>query len=235
MNPGFLLAEDAAMKARFSGITVSDDRKQQRPVKVFFRYPEGETEKEYPFITIEHLGISHARNLQHSEQEYIFDPSASSASVDTVRSLHYFPSEFDRDALENEYANTAGVVRARSFIPVNLVYQVATHTRSALHDRQLTSKILRIIAPYRQSYILVPEDGTSRRLDMLNWFNSDLLDQEAGYRKRIFRKVYTIQMNAELPASELVEAPQVSSVIGTINNSNNTDRHVPYSTISEAF
>lgn len=235
MNPGFLLAEDAAIKARFSGITVSDDRKAQRPVKVFFRYPDGETEKEYPFITIEHLGISHARNLQHSEQDYFFNPSASSASVNSVTSLHYFPSELDRESLENEYANSAAFVRARSFIPVNLVYQIATYTRSALHDRQLTSKILRIIAPYRQSYILIPEDGTSRRLDMLSWANSDLLDQEAGYRKRIFRKVYTIQMNAELPSSELVEVPQASSVVGTINNSNNTDRNVPYSTVSEAF
>lgn len=235
MNPGFLLAEDAAVKARFSGITVSDDRKQQRPVKVFFRYPEGETEKEYPFITIEHLGISHARNLQHSEQDYIFYSNTSSASLDPVRSVDYFPSEMNREDLENEYNSVGSLARVRSFIPVNLIYQIATYTRSALHDRQLTSKILRLIAPYRQSYILIPEDGTSRRLDMLSWNNSDLLDQEAAYRKRIFRKVYTIQMNAELPASEIIETPQVSSVIGNINSSNNTDRHVPYSTISEAF
>ena len=49
---GFLLAEDEALKQHLSGITVTDDRNEHRPVKVFFRYPEGETEKHYPFITI---------------------------------------------------------------------------------------------------------------------------------------------------------------------------------------
>ena len=232
MNPGFLLAEDAAVKARFTGITVSDDRKVSRPVKVFFRYPEGETEKEFPFITVENIGLSHARNLQHSEQTYYYNPSS---SEETVTSLNYWPSEHDRDWLVANDGDGLGYLSAESFVPVYLTYQIATYSRSALHDRQLTSSILKYVAPFRRGSIYVSEDDTVRRFDMLGWTNADVLDQESGYRKRIFRKVYTIQMTSELPTSELVNVKRATSVIGTINNANNSDTRVPYATFSEEF
>jgi len=67
MKTGFLFAEDEAIKLQVSGLTVTDDRDAQRPVQVFFRYPEGETERHYPFITIELIDVVHAKNRQHSE------------------------------------------------------------------------------------------------------------------------------------------------------------------------
>ncbi|NDC89491.1 MAG: hypothetical protein EB075_11945, partial [Bacteroidetes bacterium] len=56
-NTGFTLAEDAALKQRLSALTVSDDRDMRRPIKTFFRYPDAETEKTYPFATIELIDI----------------------------------------------------------------------------------------------------------------------------------------------------------------------------------
>ena len=53
MRTGFLLAEDEALKNLFRNLTVTDDRDNAREVQVFFRYPEGETERSYPFITLE--------------------------------------------------------------------------------------------------------------------------------------------------------------------------------------
>jgi hypothetical protein len=76
-NKGFLLAEDAAVKNRFSNLTVSDDRNQDRQVQVFFRYPEGETEKAYPFITVEMIGMSHDTRRQLSETTYYYRVRAS--------------------------------------------------------------------------------------------------------------------------------------------------------------
>jgi len=55
---GFLLAEDQALKVKLSGIQLSDDRDATRDVQVFFRYPEGETEKKYPFITLELMDVT---------------------------------------------------------------------------------------------------------------------------------------------------------------------------------
>ena len=54
-----------------------------------------------------------------------------------------------------------------------------------------------------------------RRLDLLDWTTADLLDPEAGYRKRIFRKVYTIQMSAEIPSSVLIGRQAVTTVVGS--------------------
>lgn len=233
-HPGFLLAEDAAVKSRFSNISVSDDRESTRIADVFFRYPEGEKEKKYPFITIENVGIVHETRLQHSEQQYYYINNSASASVSNPAFITYFPSEMAEDELSESLEN--GVyISMDSFVPVTLIYQVATYARSALHDRQLTAKILRRVVPFRRGFIDVPEDGTIRRFDLISWNNSDLLDGEAGYRKRIFRKVYTIHMSAEIPASDITLVKRVESVVGTIKNTNNTDSSVFTAPFSEVF
>lgn len=234
MPAGFLLAEDAAVKARFSTITVSDDRNGVRPVSVFFRYPDGETEKHYPFITIELVDLVHDRSKQLSETEYYYFGSDNSASVNNT--IDYYPSEMTSADLDSQLEDAGGgVLKMESFVPVTLLYQISTYTRSALHDRQLTSKILRRVAPFRRGFIEVPEDGTIRRFDLLGWTSADLLDQEAGYRKRVFRKVYTLQMSAELPTSELQAVQQVTTVVGTLTNVDNENPSVFTSPFLEDF
>jgi hypothetical protein len=211
MKQGFLFAEDEAIKKRFSNITVTDDRDAERPVQVFFRYPEGETERKYPFITIELIDIVHAKNRQHSElyldthrpghpNNLDYWPSTSSASSPNVPGFDYF--------------------RTTDFTPVDLLYQVSTFTRSAIHDRQMASQMLANIVPFRYSSIMIEADGTSRRLDLLDWSTADLLDPEAGYRKRIFRKVYTLQMTSEIPTTALLGLKKVSSVSTTLEQTN---------------
>lgn len=232
-NPGFLLAEDAAVKARFSNIAVSDDREATRIAKVFFRYPEGEKEKEYPFITIEHVGLSHNRSLQHSEQTYYYSNDIASASMSPVY-LDYYPSESTAADMAVALGN-GDYLRTESFVPVTLIYQVATYARSALHDRQLSAKILRRVVPFRRGFIEVPEDGTMRRFDLISWVNSDMLDGESGYRKRVFRKIYTIHMSAEIASSDLVQVKQVASVVGNITNADNQSPSVFTTPFSEVF
>lgn len=233
-HPGFLLAEDAAIKARFANISVSDDREPTRVADVFFRYPEGEKEKNYPFITIEHIGLVHNTRLQHSEQHYYYTNSGDSPSAGDPTFISYFPSEMTTAELDAMLSNNS-YLRMDSFVPVTLIYQVSTYARSALHDRQLTSKILRRVAPFRRGFIDVPEDDTVRRFDLISWANSDLLDGEAGYRKRIFRKVYTIHMSAEIPASDIITVKRVESVVGSITNTTNTDSDVPTAPFLEVF
>lgn len=230
MPAGFLLAEDAAVKARFSNITVSDDRENARPVSVFFRYPDGEREKQYPFITVELIDLIHNRSLQLSEtSHYFFGDGHPRNSID------YYPSELNAGGLEDLIEAEGGVIRVDSFVPITLIYQVSTYTRSALHDRQLTSKILRRVAPFRRGFIDIPEDGTIRRFDLMGWTSADLLDQEAGYRKRIFRKVYTLQMSAELPTSDVQAVKQVTTVVGTLTNVDNENPTVFTNPFSEDF
>jgi hypothetical protein len=221
---GFLLAEDEAIKVRLTGITVSDDRNATRPVKVFFRYPEAETERDYPFITIEMLDIVHAKNRQHSENELYYYNTTGGGSVpanvvSAPNRLDYWPSissNFSNFTDKNDYQ----VLMTNEFVPVDLLYQVSTFTRSALHDRYLSSIMLTKIFPFRRGSIHVPADNTDRRLELLDWSTADLLDPEAGYRKRIFRKVYTLQMSAELPSTDVYGSKQATEIVATIDYTN---------------
>ena len=204
---GFLLAEDEAIKVRFSGLTVSDDRDNSRDVQVFFRYPEGETERHYPFITLELIDVVYARNRQHSVSDQYAYKEGDSWAVDNPAVVTYYPSQGPITV-----PTAVKYLKTTEYVPVDLLYQVSTFTRSALHDRQLTAKILYTVAPLRYNSIYIPADGTHRRLDMLDWTTADLLDPEAGYRKRIFRKIYTLQMTAEIPTSEFVGVKQVTQI-----------------------
>ena len=75
-------------------------------------------------------------------------------------------------------------------------------------------------ARLRYGFIDVPEDGTVRRFDLLDWVTADLLDPEAGYRKRIFRKVYTLKMSAEMTTSNLVASKRVATISSSISDTN---------------
>lgn len=218
---GFLLAEDEALKQLLSNVTVYDDRQNARKVQVFFRYPETETERTYPFMTIEMIDLIHARNRQHSEVELVYYNEAGGASApagwqDRPDALTYWPSESaDFSYLTNK--NNYQVLHTHEFVPVDLVYQVSTFARTALHDRQLTSTLLRKVFPFRKSSINIAADGTNRRMELLDWTTADLLDPEAGYRKRIFRKIYTLQIGAELPSSDIYGTQQALSVSTNID------------------
>lgn len=221
MKTGFILAEDEAIKLRFSSLYVIDDRNAHRPVKVFFRYPEGETEREYPFITIELIDVLHATDRQYSDNPIYFDTTHNARFAKHPAFVNYWPSELSAVSASNSYSASAHFMTADPFIPVDLLYQVSIYCRSALHDRQLTSALLSKIVPFRYNSIVIPADNTVRRFDMLDWTNADLLDTESGYRKRIFRKVLTLKMSAEITGQELVqlaETKPVTSISSTISS-----------------
>jgi len=206
VTPGFIRAEDAAIKRRISNIPVTDDRKSQRICDVFFRYPHDVTEKAYPFLTIDLLNVTHASERQESETQY-YTTNDTYGMTDEQgyryrNDLTYYPSTYTHEQLDAMTAKKT-FISTDSFIPVDLLYQVTSYARSQDHDRQITALMLRRISPFRRGFIDIPEDGTIRRFDLLNWSTSNLLDQESAYTKRIFRKVFTLRINAEIPASDL--------------------------------
>jgi len=218
-NPGFTLAEDAALKQRLSSLYVTDDRNTTRSVSTFFRYPDAEAEKVYPFITLELVDIVHARQRQESKQNYYYtnDAGISASLRNSLSNMDYFPSEYDKAGLD-VIVGDSGFISSDEFVPVDLTYQVSTYCRSQRHDRQLTAALLRYVFPFRRGFIEVPEDGTIRRCDILDWRSADLLDQETGYKKRIFRKVITVQINAELPQTDITAVSKVLTVAGTLKD-----------------
>jgi hypothetical protein len=94
--------------------------------------------------------------------------------------------------------------------------------------------MLRRVFPFRRGFIEIPEDGTIRRCDMIDWRQADILDQEAGFNKRVFRKVYTVRINAEIPQRDIYTVKSVSTVDGTIRD-NNSESDVSSTSFSEEF
>lgn len=228
-RPHFLLAEERAIKARLSTISVVDDRSggtgtaTPRVCQVFYRYPERETEDNYPFLTIDLLDIQHNTDAQLSETKYYYTTNTggmSPAQIAQYSEFNYYPGDLtgylDSTGM-SAAAAAGGFITTESFVPVNLVYQITSYARSSSHDRQIVAMMLRRVTPFRRGFIEVPEDGTIRRFDLLDWTKLNVLDQEAAYDKRIFRTVYTMQMNAEIPPADLLGTKQALSVHGVIN------------------
>lgn len=234
-NPGFLLAEDAALKERVSNLSVSDNRNNQRVAQAFFGYPDPEVEHTHPFVTIDLLDINFADYRQHSERNWYYtnDSGMTPAQQAQYTSIDYYPSEQDADDL-SVTAGTDGFLTMEQFVAVDLLYQVTTYARNPIHDRQLHGLMLRRVFPWRRGFIEVPEDGTIRRCDLLDWRSADLIDQDAGHKKRTFRKVYTVRINAEIPQSDIAAIKKVLTVNGTLTE-NNLDSTVLSTSFSEAF
>lgn len=218
-NPGFTLAEDAALKVRLKNLTVSDDDGNPLSVKCFFRWPSGETEKLYPFITIELLDISFSAERAMSEVNYYYASGVglTPQQRETRTSLNYYPSEYTEADLSAQVAGS-GYLKTEQFVPVDLIYQVSTYTRSQRHDRQLTMLMMRRVFPWRRGFIDIPEDGTIRRCELLDWRNVNVLDQETGYKKDVFRKTFTVSISAEIPQSDLIGAKRVAVVDGLLHD-----------------
>lgn len=239
-NPGFTLAEDAALKARLSHIAVTDDANAERIVKCFFRWPTGETEKQYPFITIELIDIQFDPDRAMSEQTFYYANGTGLTPEQQAShtSLYYYPSEMTEADLALDAGGgsgaSAGYLSTESFVPVNLIYQVSTYARSQRHDRQMTMTLLRRVFPMRRGFIEIPEDGTIRRCEIVDWRNVNVLDQETGYKKDIHRKTFTIRITSEIPQADLLGGSRVESVQGLLTD-NNEATDVLSTTFSEDF
>ena len=190
---GFLLAEDEALKQHLSGITVPDVRPgkegQSTKMGVWYRFPEGERQIKYPFATIDMLSI-----------EPRFDLFTSDHSMDPYDT--YWPSTYPGPA-----PLPPGKMgwHIEPFLPFQIVYQVAVHSRSAAHDRYLTSLFTTDVFQPRPWWLMVDADNTYRRTELLSFNAADLAETTESGTKRIFRKVWTISMQAEIPQQPLFE------------------------------
>lgn len=184
----FLINEDEALKQLLGGITVSDQNDNARPVKVYFRLPEPEERQiTYPFITIDLIDIDEETDRSHRG---IVAPEYSVEGYsDPAAGFGAYQGEFP--------------------IPVSLIYQLTTFTRSAWHDRLLSAAMLGNKIPFRYGSLDVPADETVRRLDLLEWQSVDSLDRD---NKRVFRKAYTIAVSSELLPEAMTSVQTVDTV-----------------------
>ena len=189
---GFLLAEEEALKAWLTGITVPTRPGEPGTTRVecYFRYPEGERQISYPFITIDLISIEPNFDLMTStyyqDTKDLYQPSVSPTLP---------PGPFP------------GTVPAvREYLPFNILWQVSTYARSALHDRFLTSIFTTDIIPVRPFFIHTQADDVMRRTERVSFQTADTMETTESGTKRIFRKIYTVQMLAEIPNQVFADA-----------------------------
>lgn len=205
-----ILNEDKAIKAMLQGVKVSDSANALRPVGVWFGQPDMEIRDQvYPYITIDFIGYS--EDFERAHRGMITMP--------------YYPEGVDTGTV-NQDGSGAKQYKTEVPIPVNLDYQITTYARQPRHDRALMAEMLsgqRI--PLRFGLLVVPEDKTVRRMDLLGFSKKDTTDQNG---KRLFSNVYNVRVSAEvLPEAIAQKYPVQTPPLISLNS-----QPTPFSTIN---
>ena len=178
----FLLAEDEALRNLLKEMVVTDQKSASqegptRKVGVWFGQPDQEiTDQKYPYITIDMIDVAEDFSRAHRgkvKPVYIEDPGTIGDDTDYDSDLHSWDIDFP--------------------IPVNIDYQITTYSRQPRHDRQILAQLLYTKIPLRFA-VLMPNDNTVRRLDVLDISKRDIT--ESG--KRLFVNAITVRVSSEI-------------------------------------
>ena len=184
----FLLSEDEALRNLLLGMVVTDQKSTtgagpQRSVKVYFGQPDQELrDQTYPYITIDMIDIAEdttraMRGLV--KPSYFSDPTDMVQGTQDVNEVIYDPELHDWEI--------------HWPIPVSIDYQITTYARQPRHDREILAQILYTKIPMRFA-TLQPDDGTVRRLDLLDISKRDITEQG----KRLFVNAFTVRVSSEI-------------------------------------
>lgn len=188
-----LLAEDAALKTYLAGMTVSDEKNQNRSVKVWYGYPDVEIRsQEFPFAVIELIGIRPANERQHSGNRTDTDFMGTIATSTNITYTYEIPVAYD------------------------LEYQVAAYSRHPLHDRSLTFQLMQKF-PSKYGYLPVPNalatETAYRHMFVESIAKRDMADNVTGSR-RLLNTVYTIRVISEMTPSVAASASSAILSVG---------------------
>ena len=179
----FLLSEDKALRDLLLNLTVTDQKSvneegPQRKVGVWFGQPDQEIRAQsYPYITIDMIDIAEDFSRAHRgkvKPEYMDDPVTGPDG-------------------ETSYDDETQNWQIDYPIPVNIDYQITTYARQPRHDREILAQLMYTKIPLRFG-VLMPDDSTVRRLDVLDISKRDVT--ESG--KRLFVNAITVRVSSEI-------------------------------------
>ena len=176
----FLFAEDKALKSHLQGITVSDLKEPNRPVKVWFGYPDVELRiQEYPYMVIELYDIQPANDRQSSGFWMDDTYRGTVAADDSTTYSYYAPQVYD------------------------LYYQVSSYSRNPRHDRKIIFEMMNKKVPGKYGHLIIPSDngdGTyvARHMFLEGFVKRDTVEDG----RRLFRNVFNIRVVSEMTFSD---------------------------------
>ena len=198
----FVLAEDSALKAHLSGITVSDDKSSNRPVKIWYGFPDVEIRDQlFPYITIDLIDIMPANERQ------TYGLITDTDNLGTITP-------------DANYAYT-------NQIPVayDIIYQITSFSRHPRHDRSIIYQLMtKFPSKYSRLKVFTP-DGTGftiRSMFVDGFVKRDTVEGETGNR-RLLRNVYTVRVVSQMTpdvanavATKLVSTVQINNTTSSI-------------------
>lgn len=176
----FLLSEDKGLRQKLEGMQVQDQRADfegsLRKVGVWFGMPDQEIrDQSYPYLTIDLIDVN--RDFSREMRGVVEAPAY-------LRQNSSLP-------------NTQGV-EVDLPIPVNIDYQITSYARHPRHDRELLSQLVYTKLPLRGG-VLDLDDGTTRRLDVIDIAKRDMVEQG----KRLFMNSVTVRVSSEVAQGTL--------------------------------
>lgn len=177
MGEPFVIAEDNALKTFLQGMTVKDDKNQNRQVKVWFGYPDVEIRtQDFPFVTIDLIDIVPGNDRQTYGYMRDTDYRGTISPVDGYEYTYLTPVAYD------------------------LVYQVTSYSRHPRHDRALIFQLMNKF-PSKYGHLIVPNqlgtENSSRSMFLDGFVKRDAVDSETGNR-RLLRNVLSIRVLSEM-------------------------------------
>lgn len=189
-NTNWVLDEDAALKQKLSGYTVTNyaDGKQL-PIQVYYRLPDAEeVTRTFPHIAIDLVEIN-------------FDPTRAHRAM-------LFRMNYD---LEQATPQTGSILEAYDYpLPWSLHYQLAAYSRNPRHDRQLAMMLYQMFPEQYGSLDMASFDGTVRRADLVDVVRRDTVDQN---QKRLYRNIFTVAVSSEFLLGDVVAIQQVTQAV----------------------
>jgi len=197
----WILNEDAALKAKLTGLSVSDTNAGAgaRPVLCRYRMPEAEfANMTFPLIVIAHQSI-----LKDDEREH----------RGKTRLLYTPESEGAWNSLVEDYSTSPYNVEFP--VPYNINYEVTVYSRKEQHNVELVAQLAQQeLLPARFGYLEIPEDGTVRSLFLEGGPEFESAKDNDG--KRVFRTHYVIRVATEIPPTiaAIASATEIDIAVG---------------------
>jgi hypothetical protein len=191
LDDSFIFAEDAALKAHLQGIVVSDLKDNERPVKVWFGYPDVELRaQEYPYLVIDLYDIQPANDRQSSGMWIDETNRGFSAAESGTTYGYYAPVTYD------------------------LFYQVTSYSRHPRHDRAIMLNMLNQKIPGKYGHLMVPQHNgdpdVARHMFLEGFIKRDSVEDG----RRLFRNVFSIRVVSEMTP---LQTPPATTQVETVN------------------
>lgn len=198
---GFILAEEDMLKTYLEqNVTVPNAQGVEVPVRVWYRYPAPEHATTFPFITIDWIGLEPAYDLWMSDYRLLANSEKEEHSTtgDTSGWRLYDPSI----SKQTDYGDPINFFWRQNYLQYRLFYQLGIHANNVVHDRIMNARMITDYILPRPSWLYCEADGVWKRMESLGWVSADIPTQE-GAARRIFRKLYTMSIQTDIPQDRL--------------------------------